>query len=202
MADNKEHSGGALPASYEEIVREYGKRVMAVAYDYVKDYDAAQDVAQEVFIRVWQKGDRFQAQASVFSWIYRITVNMAIDHLRKAKSRGKLSDSEGTYREVYETEQYSGSTRMSPGLSIDQQALRDRLDESLEVLSENQKRAFVLRYYQDMSIEEIAGIMGCKESTVRQHLFRASHKLRDELADLADRFLPPKDEEERDDTPS
>ncbi|MFO7769107.1 MAG: sigma-70 family RNA polymerase sigma factor [bacterium] len=199
MADNNEHSGGALPASYEEIVREYGKRVMAVAYDYVKDYDAAQDVAQEVFIRIWKKGDEFQAQASVFSWIYRITVNLAIDHLRKAKSRGKLSDSEGTYRDIYETEQHSGSTKMRPGLSMEQRALRERLDEALEVLSENQKQAFVLRYYQEMDIEAIAAIMGCKESTVRQHLFRASHKLRDELADLADRFLPPNDEEERDD---
>lgn len=178
----------ALPATYEELVREYGKRVLAIAYDYVKDYDAAQDVAQEVFIRVWQKGDKFQARASVFSWIYRITVNLAIDYLRKAKSRGKLSDREGDYVEQYRVEQESGSTDMAPGQDIERGSIRGRIDASLNVLSEHQKQAFILRYYQEMPIDEIAAVMGCQESTVRQHLFRATHKLQDELKDLAVRF--------------
>lgn len=188
MSEPHGQSEGTLPATYEELVREYGKRILSIAYDYVKDYDAAQDVAQEVFIRVWQKGKEFQARASVFSWIYRITVNLAIDYLRKAKSRGKLADREGVYSDQYRTEQESGSTGVVPGLEMERSALRDRIDASLDVLSEHQKQAFILRYYQEMPIDEIAAIMGCKESTVRQHLFRACHKLQDELSDLADRL--------------
>ncbi len=181
-----EPSAPPLQGSYDELVRTYGKRVLSIAYDYLKDYDLAQDVAQEVFIRVWQKGAAFRARASLFSWIYRITVNLAIDHLRKAKSRGKLSAEQGDYVGIYRSEQQSGSTAMVPDAGMDRGHLRERIDRALEVLSANQKQAFVLRYYQEMSIEEIAGIMGCKESTVRQHLFRASHKLRDELQDLAE----------------
>ena len=188
MSDNAGQAAGAMPASYEELVREYGKRVLSIAYDYVKDYDLAQDVAQEVFIRVWQKSGEFKARASLFSWIYRITVNLAIDHLRKSKSRGKLSNGEGQYTEQYRTEQESGSTEMVPGRELERTELRERIDASLAILSENQKQAFILRYYQEMSIEEIASIMGCQESTVRQHLFRATHKLKDELSDLADRY--------------
>ena len=126
--------------------------------------------------------------ASVFSWIYRITVNLAIDHLRKSKSRGKLSSKEGEYVDLYRTEQQSGSTGTTPGMEMERSALRERIDTSLEVLSEHQKQAFILRYYQDMPIDEIAAIMGCKESTVRQHLFRASHKLQNELSDLAESY--------------
>lgn len=188
MSKEDSSTNSALPASYDDLVREYGKRVLAVAYEYVKDYDQAQDVVQEVFIRVWQKGDEFRANASLFSWIYRITVNLAIDHLRKSKSRGKLSDGEGKYSEQYLTEQESGSTAAVPGSDLDRRALRGRLDASLETLSKNQKQAFVMRYYQEMAIDEIAAIMGCKESTVRQHLFRACHKLQDELSDLGERF--------------
>jgi RNA polymerase sigma-70 factor (ECF subfamily) len=195
MSDSPEQPADAIPASYEDLVRDYGKRVLSIAYDYVKDYDLAQDVAQEVFIRVWQKADEFKARASLFSWIYRITVNLAIDHLRKSKSRGKLSDAEGTYIEQYRTEQESGSTVMVPGHELERSELKERIDASLSILSENQKMAFILRYYQDMAIEEIAGIMGCQESTVRQHLFRASHKLKDELSDLADRYGTDADED-------
>ncbi len=188
MTNAPEQIGEALPATYEQLVREYGKRVLAIAYDYVKDYDAAQDVAQEVFIRVWQKGDEFQARASVFSWIYRITVNLAIDHLRKQKSRGKLADKEGEYIGTYKAEQETGSTVTAPGTGMERDSIRDRIDAGLEVLSEHQKQAFILRYYQEMPIDEIAAIMGCQESTVRQHLFRATHKLQDELGDLAERI--------------
>jgi RNA polymerase sigma-70 factor, ECF subfamily len=178
----------ALPVSYDDLVRQYGKRVLSVAYEYVKDYDLAQDVAQEVFIRVWQKGSEFRARASLFSWIYRITVNLAIDHLRKSRSRDKLSSQEGLYTEQYRTEQQSGSTHSMPGDDIERRHLRHRIDQALEVLSKNQKRAFVLRYFQEMPIDEIAAIMGCRESTVRQHLFRATRKLQEELKDLGDRF--------------
>lgn len=188
MTTTPDHEHAALPASYEELVEEYGRRVLSIAYDYVKDYDAAQDVAQEVFIRVWKKGSEFQARASVFSWIYRITVNLAIDHIRKAKSRGKLSDKDGDYREQYLTEQESGSTDTAPGLEIERTNIRERIDESLVVLSDHQKQAFILRYFQEMPIDEISAIMGCKESTVRQHLFRATHKLQDELSDLAEKI--------------
>ncbi len=188
MTKAPEQIGEALPATYDELVREYGKRVLAIAYDYVKDYDAAQDVAQEVFIRVWQKGDEFQARASVFSWIYRITVNLAIDFLRKQKSRGKLADKEGDYIGTYRAEQETGSTVTAPGTEMERSSVRERIDTSLEILSEHQKQAFILRYYQEMPIDEIAAIMGCRESTVRQHLFRATHKLQDELGDLAERF--------------
>ncbi len=175
----------SFEGSYDELVRTYGKRVLSIAYDYLKDYDLAQDVAQEVFIRVWQKGAAFRARASLFSWIYRITVNLAIDHLRKARSRGKLSDGEGDYVGIYRTEQESGSTSTVPDQGVDRSRVRERIDESLAVLSANQRRAFTLRYYQEFSIEEIAAVMGCRESTVRQHLFRAAHKLREELKDLA-----------------
>lgn len=188
MTKAPDQSKETFPATYEELVREYGKRVLSIAYDYVKDYDAAQDVAQEVFIRVWQKGDEFQARASVFSWIYRITVNLAIDYLRKMKSRGKLADREGTYTEHYRTEQETGSTDSTPGQDMERGAIRERIDSSLSVLSEHQKQAFILRYYQEMPIDEIAAIMGCQESTVRQHLFRATHKLQDELSDLAGKY--------------
>jgi RNA polymerase sigma-70 factor (ECF subfamily) len=197
--DSGQSAAAAMPASYEELVREYSKRVLSIAYDYVKDYDLAQDVAQEVFIRVWQKGSEFKARASLFSWIYRITVNLSIDHLRKSKSRDKLSDSEGSFTDQYRKEQESGSTAMVPDAGLESFELRERIDASMEVLSENQKQAFILRYYQDMTIEEIASIMGCQESTVRQHLFRASHKLREQLKDLADRY-PAADEEIEDES--
>lgn len=200
MSEVPAPAGEALPESYEELVQEYGKRVLSIAYDYVKDYDAAQDVAQEVFIRIWQKGKEFQARASVFSWIYRITVNLAIDHIRKSKSRGKLSNKEGEYVDLYRTEQQSGSTGTTPGMEMERSALRKRIDTSLEVLSEHQKQAFILRYYQDMPIDEIAAIMGCKESTVRQHLFRASHKLQNELSDLAESYGLGERDDTRDDT--
>ena len=175
--------GGEMVA-FETLVTRKTSAVVSLARRIVGNTEDARDVAQMVFLRVWNEIHRYDEKYSFNTWLYRIATNLAIDFLRSSRSRERAHGA--TRHIVREREESSASdaTRNAEDAEL------ARLFETVSGrLSEKQKAAFVLREMQDCETKEIAEILGCGESTVRNHLFNARRILRKEIGRLFPEFL-------------
>ena len=175
--------GGEMVA-FETLVTRKTTAVVSLARRIVGNTEDARDVAQMVFLRVWNEIHRYDEKYSFNTWLYRIATNLAIDFLRSSRSRERAHGA--TLHIVREREESSASdaTRNAEDAEL------ARLFETVSGrLSEKQKAAFVLREMQDCETKEIAEILGCGESTVRNHLFNARRILRKEIGRLFPEFL-------------
>ncbi len=170
--------------SFEALVTRKTPAVVSVARRIVSDPEDARDVAQMVFLRVWEQLERYDATYSFNTWIYRITTNLSIDFLRSSRSREKAHGA--TLHLVRQREEATG-TETSRAAEHDEMARLFR--EASERLTGKQKAAFVLREMEDKDTDEIARILGCGESTVRNHLFNARRILRKEIEKICPGFL-------------
>jgi RNA polymerase sigma-70 factor (ECF subfamily) len=157
----------------EQLMRDYGTRVMHLAYFYVKDRYLAEDIAQEVFIKAYRNLDSFRGDSSAYTWLYRITVNACRDKTRSAWWR----------RLVPTDDQRVLADGMVSGEPAPEEAALGTLDreELMDVvmkLPEHYREVVVLFYYEDMSTAQIAEVTGQNESTVKTRLFRARQQLK------------------------
>ena len=154
-------------AAFGKLARRYRDAVLALAYDFLDDYENAQDVAQDVFIKAFKNIGDFEEKSHFSSWLFRITVNASLD-ARKSKSRRRK------FLLKKERDGENGHQSAEPEL---QGGIDDTLLTAINGLSDHQQTAIVLRYFHDKSIREIADVFDCSESTVRIHLHRAIQKL-------------------------
>ena len=175
--------GGDMVA-FETLVTRKTPAVVSVARRIVGDGEDARDVAQLVFLRVWEQLDRFDEQYSFNTWLYRIATNLSIDFLRSSRSRERAHGA--TLHIVREREESTASEATRNAEDAELARLFETVSGSL---SEKQKAAFVLREMEDCETKEIAEILGCGESTVRNHLFNARKILRREIGRLFPEFL-------------
>ena len=170
--------------SFETLVSRKTPAVVSLARRVVGNVEDARDVAQMVFLRVWKEIHRYDDKYSFNTWLYRIATNLSIDFLRSARSREKAHGA--TLHLVREREE---STAAGATRSAEDRELARLFETVSGRLSEKQKAAFVLREMEDLDTKDIAEILGCGESTVRNHLFNARRILRKEMARLYPEFL-------------
>ncbi len=156
-------------AAFGKLVRKYRDPLLNLVYDYLRDYDQAKDVAQDVFMRAFRNIRDFEEKSLFSSWLYRIAVNASIDAL-KSRARKKRRPLEAA-----DDERENGTPQNAQDL------LDDEMIYAINKLSENQHTAIILRYFHQKSIHEIAEVLDCAESTVRIHLHRAIQKLQKDL---------------------
>ncbi len=163
--------------AFGRLVKKYQQKVLYLAYDMVGDYDEAKDIAQEAFIRAYTRLDQFEKRARFSTWLYRITVNLALDIYRK-KKRYPLKPLETSLKEIesHSHENESVSAKSDRAVEIDE--MQVRLNDALNELTEHQKTATILKYFHQKSSKEIAAILGCSESTARIHIHRALGNLK------------------------
>ncbi len=167
--------------AFGTLVKKYQQKVLYLAYDLVNDYDTARDVAQDTFIRAYTKLDQFEDRAMFSTWLYRITVNMALDACRR-KKRNTHQSLEDSLPEIEKNYYENEEMNTTPGQIVENKEMYALLRKALENLTENQKTATVLKYFHQKTSGEIAEIMGCAESTVRIHIHRALGNLRKKIA--------------------
>jgi len=161
--------------AFEEIVRRHGPRIQAIAYQMSGDSDDARDITQEVFVRLLKSLGQFNADYSFATWLYRLTVNLSIDFLRKnARYRHKSIEAS----EVNMGESDNGPR---PDENLERKEFCGAIREVTQELSINQRRVFVLRDLQGFSTEEVAAILKCRISTVRVHLARARGRIKETM---------------------
>ncbi len=175
--------GGDM-VSFETLVTRKTPAVVSLARRIVGNVEDARDVAQMVFLRVWNELHRYDETYSLNTWLYRIATNLAIDFLRSSRSRERAHGATLHLVRAREESTASDATRSAEDAEL------VRLFETVsDRLSEKQKAAFVLKEMQDCETREIAEILGCGESTVRNHLFNARRILRKEIGRLFPEFL-------------
>lgn len=160
------------PVAFEQLVTRKTSIVISVARRILGSAEEARDVAQLVFLRVWESLDRYDERFSFNTWIYRITTNLSIDFLRANRSRERAHGATLHLVQLREAALESDATLALETTQV--AALFERMSRDL---SEKQKAAFVLKEIEGLESKEVAEILECSESTVRNHLFNARKTL-------------------------
>ncbi len=163
---------------FDELVRVYWPRVFRFALASLRDYDAAQTVAQDCFYRAHKNRDRFRGESTLSTWLMQIAVNLIRDHARNRRLQFWKR------RQALEpAAQWTPDGRLSPEGST---AVREKVQavwRAAAALSEKQRMVFLLRFVEEMELLEIAAVMGLAEGTVKTHLFRAVQAIREQVGD-------------------
>lgn len=162
--------------AFDALVRRYQRKVYFLAIRMVKNHDAADDVAQETFIKAYNALDSFKLGCSFFTWLYRICVNLSINHLK----RGRRIMTESSFREEARPLERPAAGA-DPAGCMEMAELGERIEAAIDSLSPKYKAVFVLRIYEDMSYEEIAESLDISVGTVMSRLFRAREKMQEML---------------------
>ena len=152
---------------FEELVNRYKKSVYYLTYRMVHDHEDAADLSQETFLKAYQGLTKFKRRSSFHTWIYRITVNLCINHLRKKKSR--------QFVELDKTH----SVELPAVLQeLELEELQAMVNDAVNELPEKQRAAVILRIYHGLSHKEISDILECSVGTVKANYFHAIRNLR------------------------
>lgn len=163
-------------SALNELISRKTRPLLQLCQRILGDAEEARDVVQVTFFKVWENRRKFDDRWSPNTWIYRIASNLAIDHLRSRKSR------ERSHEPVRQHLRQVADSRAQRDLSrLQQNEVAAIFRELSAGLSEKQKMVFLLREIEGLSSPEVAEILGCRESTVRNHLFNARKVLRREL---------------------
>jgi len=156
---------GRAEEAFERLMPAYRRRVIGLAYSILRDRAAAEDLAQEVFVKLWQALPRYDGRARLSTWIYAITRNAAISALRSRRRSVSMSDP-AVFEEV--------ESREAAPESGDEAAALWR---QVETLPERQRQAVILYYQDERTVEEVAEMLGMPVNTVKTHLHRARASL-------------------------
>ncbi len=154
-------------AAFEAMVIQYRPRLIASLIKYTKSVELSEDIAQQTFIKVWQKIDTFRGESALFTWIYRIAINLAKNAFNSKSAR---NDDITDNLENIETLTAVNESPEAFNISL---SLKAELDNFLRQLPIDLKTAFLLREDEGKSYEQIATIMDCPIGTVRSRIFRA-----------------------------
>ena len=174
-------------AAFEELVRQYDRTVLRLAIRLTGSQEDAQDVYQEAFLRAYKNLSRFRFECSFYTWIYRIVTNLCLDYLRKKKARGQLVTTIVS-PDGEETELLNSVPDRRPGGSPERSLagceLRNRISLAMQTLSPKERMIFELKHYDGLKLRTVAAILNTTEGTVKNTLFRATRKLRTQLAGI------------------
>lgn len=169
--------------AFDLLVRKYQHRIAAVVSRYIADHGEVQDVVQEAFIRAYRALAGFRGDAQFYTWLYRIAVNTAKNHLVAMKRRPP-----GTDIDAIDAEQFAGNGRMQDSDTPEHQLLRQEIEQTVSQtvaeLPEELRQAITLREVDGKSYEEIAQLMNCPIGTVRSRIFRAREAIDTRLRPL------------------
>ncbi len=158
--------------AFDMLVVKYQHRIMALVNRYVQDSAEIQDIAQEVFIKAYRALADFRGDSAFYTWLYRIAVNTAKNHLVTMGRRPPTQDID-----VIDAEQFSDARGLrdmaSPDRLLQKEQLEQVVYDAMKQLPEELKEAILLREIEGLSYEQIASVMSCPIGTVRSRIFRA-----------------------------
>jgi RNA polymerase sigma-70 factor (ECF subfamily) len=159
-------------AAFDVLVLKYQNKIIQLINRYVRDPDEAMDVAQEAFLKAYRAIERFRGDSAFYTWIYRIAINTAKNHLVASSRRPPGDDID-----AQEAEQYEGAAGLKEYDTPERLILKDEIQatiaRAIDSLPDDLKTAITLRELEGMSYEEIAQTMECPIGTVRSRIFRA-----------------------------
>jgi len=173
-------------AAFDLLVRKYQHKVLSLVSRFVKNQSDVPDIAQEAFIKAYRALPNFRGESAFYTWLYRIAVNTAKNHLAAQKRRPSTSD-----LDIEESEFFDDADKLresaSPERLLLTSELRNVVIKTLEALPEDLRTAISLRELDGMSYEDIANVMECPVGTVRSRIFRAREALDKQIDPLMQR---------------
>ena len=172
-------------AAFDLLVRKYQHRIIALIGRYIHDWSECQDVAQDTFMRAYRAMGNFRGDAQFYTWLHRIAVNTAKNHLVAHKRRPPTDDVDAS-----DAEQYDSGSRLRDTDTPERELMRQELErtvmKAVDALPEELRTAITLREVEGLSYDEIAQKMDCPIGTVRSRIFRAREAIDAELRPLVD----------------
>jgi len=174
-------------AAFEQLVQRYDRAILRLTVHLTGSEDDGQDIYQEALLRAYIHLARFRFECSFYTWIYRIATNLCLDHLRRRRSRGHelivTYSQDGQEQKLLDTIP-DQSIAASPERNLTRRVVREHIVRALSTLSPRERMIFELKHYHGMQLRSVAVILNTTEGTVKNTLFRATHKLRLQLAEL------------------
>ncbi len=169
--------------AYRGLVEKYQGRVYSMVYGMVRNREDARDITQEAFVKAYRNLAGFRLEASFYTWLYRIAMNLAIDYTRKRKRR----EIAGFDEQIAAKDQDGGISELhhgdSPRKALERKQLLGRIMDAMQKLSDDQRQVILLREVEGLSYREISEVMEIPEGTVMSRLFYARKKLQKLLSD-------------------
>jgi RNA polymerase sigma-70 factor (ECF subfamily) len=168
-------------AAFQALFKKYQRRVYAVALGVVKRPEDAMDVVQDAFIKVHKHLDTFQGTSSFYTWLYRIVMNLGIDHVRKHRKIVEWGDDIPIDQAAGDRSLVPRVAGGNPAQEVVRRELSDKIRQALDTLPEYHRAVILLREVEGMSYEEIAEVLDVPKGTIMSRLFHARRKMQDQL---------------------
>jgi RNA polymerase sigma-70 factor (ECF subfamily) len=162
--------------AFREIVERYQAKVFSIIYGILRNHNDAEDIAQQVFSKIYFSIRNFDFRSSLLTWIYKITVNECYDYLRKKRVRKLVYESDFSEEDAHRME--ASDPAVDPAVPVDRKLVqRDLVTKLLEKVSAEDRSLILLKEVEGHSVEELAAITGLNENTIKVKLFRTRQKL-------------------------
>lgn len=182
----REAQAGSRTA-FDSLVRQYDQAVLRLAMHLTGSEQDAQDIQQEAFLKAYRYLGNFRFECSFYTWIYRIVTNLCLDHLRRRKARREdqavMIDSSGEEMDLL-TNVSDDRAGANPARELERKFLGQRILLALDELTPRERMVFELKHYQGLRLRTIGEMLNTTEETAKNTLFRATKKLRANLAEV------------------
>jgi RNA polymerase sigma-70 factor (ECF subfamily) len=162
--------------AFREIVERYQAKVFSIIFGILRNHNDAEDIAQQVFSKIYFSIQNFDFRSSLLTWIYKITVNECYDYLRKKRVRKLVYESDFSEEDALMMENSGAAVESAPGVD-ETLARRDLALKLLSKISEEDRNLILLKEVEGHSVEELSRMTGMNENTIKVKLFRARQKL-------------------------
>ena len=159
---------------FSQVVRDYKERIYWLVRRFVNNHEDADDLVQEIFLKIWQALPSFRGEASLYTWVYSIATHETLNHLRREKVRAALrfSSLDDEMERRIDTDPWFNGTEAER-----------KLAKAVARLPEKQRQVFILRYYDEMPYEEMSQVLGTSVGALKASYHIAQEKVKKELAD-------------------
>jgi len=175
--------------AFQTLVDQYQNKVINTCFKFVQNKEDAEDVAQEVFIEVYNSIVSFREQSQLSTWIYRIAITKSLDFIRKKKRKKRFGQIQRIFGFEKESEEILPPVTNNPHTDLEQQERLEILQSAVDSLAENQKIAITLNKYEGFSYSETAEIMNTSVSAVESLIHRAKKNLNNRLYNYYEKHL-------------
>ena len=179
---------GGDDAAFRTLFERYHRRAYALACGVVRNPDDALDVVQEAFIKAHRHLGKFEGTSSFYTWLYRIVMNLAIDHIRRTKRVRTVDFNDALNHQ--EADMVGDDSLLpkildeNPGRTLLRKEMREHIGAALADLSDNHRAVLIMRELEGMSYEEMAQAMKCSKGTIMSRLFHARRNMQKRLLEL------------------
>jgi RNA polymerase sigma-70 factor (ECF subfamily) len=173
--------------AFDALVRRYDQSVLRLALHMLGNEQDAQDVHQEAFIKAYRHLGNFRFECSFYTWLYRIVTNLCLDQMRRRKSRREdpatVLDASGDEMDLM-ANVTDDRAMANPARELERKVMSQRIQEALDKLTPRERTVFELKHYQGLKLRTIGEMLSTTEETAKNTLFRATRKLRANLAEV------------------